>query len=132
MAFLVKGNNDALRGMSMDDKTAEKLLDEWKIRLGLQEWRITFCPFCKPEDMEGEGVGCTSWEEVIKVAKIMILDESYYGNYTISFDFEKTLVHELLHLKTCLISDTENELQERIAHQLIDDLARALVDAKRS
>lgn len=116
----------------MDDKTAKQLLDEWKNRLGLQEWNITFFPFCKQDEMEDEGVGCTSWQEVIKVAKIMILDESYYLNYIIPFDFEKTLVHELLHLKTCLISDTDNELQERIAHQLIDDLARALVDAKRS
>lgn len=116
----------------MDNKKAEELLQEWIERLGLHDWRITFCPFCTLEDMKDEGVGLTEWEEVIKAAKIMILDERYYGNYTIPFDFEKTLVHELLHLKTCLISDTENELQERIAHQLIDDLARALVDAKRS
>lgn len=116
----------------MDDKTAETLLDEWKDRLGLQEWRIMLCPCCKPEDMDGEGVGHTEWQEVIKVAKIMIIDEAYCEDFIIPFDFEKTLVHELLHLKTCLISDTKNVLQERIAHQLIDDLARALVDAKRS
>ena len=116
----------------MDLTTANKLLDEWKDRLGLHEWRITLCPFCKPEEMDSEGVASTSWQEVIKVAKIEIMDEDYYKGFIIPFDFEKTLVHELLHLKTCLISDTENELQERIAHQLIDDMARALVDAKRS
>ena len=111
---------------------SEKLLEEWKQRLGLSDWRIVLSDKCTPQEMELENVdGCTSWEESIKSATIQILDEKYYGDRIIPFDFEKTLVHELLHLKTSFISNTGNDLQDRIAHQLIDDLARAFVDAKR-
>ena len=50
----------------------------------------------------------------------------------VPLDWEKTLVHELLHLKTCLVSSNVPDLQERVMHQMIDDLARAFVSAKRS
>ena len=110
----------------------EKLLSEWVNRLGLQEWRIKLCPSCKPDDMTKNSTGCTVWTEAIKVARIEILDPSFYGERITPFDFEKTLVHELLHIKTSLLSSECDQLQERIAHQLIDDLARAFVDAKRS
>ena len=108
------------------------LLDEWKIRLGLYDWHIKLYPKCKPEEMAMEDVaGCSSWEETIKTARIDILNPKYYGNRLIKFDWEKTLVHELLHLKLCLVSDKVDEFQGRYMHQIIDDLARALIDAKR-
>lgn len=109
----------------------EKLLSEWVERLGLQEWRIKLLPCCKPDEMSEETTGCTIWQEVIKSARIEIVDPTFYGERVVPFDWEKTLVHELLHIKTCLISSECDPLQERVAHQLIDDLARALVDAKR-
>lgn len=116
----------------MDNKTAGKLLEEWKKRLGLYDWQIELQISCAPDEMEMEDVcGCTAWQEVNKTALVQIVDEKYYGKRIAPYDFEKTLVHELLHLKTCLLSDTDNELQQRVAHQLIDDLARAFVDAKR-
>ena len=108
----------------------EKLLIEWQNRLGLMDWKIKLSPNCEPQEMEENCVGCTSWQEVNKTAHICIIDEKYYGERIAPFNFEKTLVHELLHLKTCLLFDTGNELQDRIAHQIIDDLARAFVDAK--
>lgn len=108
------------------------LLKEWQKRLGLQELRIKLKPKCKPEEMTLESVaGCTEWGEVVKTARIEILDQEYYGERIVPFDWEKTLVHELLHLKTCLVSDKVDELQERVMHQMIDDLARAFVDARR-
>lgn len=110
----------------------EKLLAEWKERLGLHDWRIKLVDNCKPEDMTLEDVaGCTEWSEVVKTARIEMLDPQYYGDRIVPFDWEKTLVHELLHLKTCLISDQWEPLQVRVMHQMIDDLARAFVDAKR-
>ena len=39
--------------------------------------------------------------------------------------------HEMLHLKTCLVSDKVDPLQERYMHPIISDLSRAFVDAKR-
>ena len=110
----------------------DKLLSELVERLGLQEWRIDLHPCCKPDEMtDGYTVGCSVWQEVIKTSRIEIIDPAFYGERIIPFDWEKTLVHELLHIKTCLISSECNPLQERVAHQLIDDIARALVDAKR-
>ena len=108
-----------------------ELLKEWIDRLKLNDWVIELQENCSPDDMN-DCCGLTNWQEVNKSAIIKIIDPQYYGERIIPFDAEKTLVHELLHLKTCLISDTENELQERIMHQLIEDLARALVNAKRS
>ena len=117
----------------MNNENAKSLLDEWKIRLGLIDWRIKLSINCEPQEMEVQNVcGCTSWQEATRTAHIYIVDEKYYGERVVPFDFEEILIHELLHLKTCLLFDTGNELQDRIAHQLIDDLARAFVDAKES
>lgn len=108
------------------------LLEEWQKRLDLQDWRIKLFKNCKPEEMTIQGVdGCTEWTEPIKTARIEIIDPQYYGDRIVPFDYEKTLVHELLHLKTCLVSDMVDDLQARYMHQMIDDLARAFVDAKR-
>ena len=108
------------------------LLDEWQARLGLYDWGIKLEPNCKPEDMFlADCAGCTEWSETIKTARIQIIDPQYYGERIVPFDFEKTLVHELLHLKLCLVSDQVDDLQARYMHQIIDDLARAFVSAKR-
>ena len=110
----------------------QELLIEWKNRLGLQDWRIKLVPNCKHEEMELEDCeGCTEWTECVKTARIEILDPQYYGDRIVPFDFEKTLVHELFHLKTCLVSNMVDEFQERYMHQMIDVLGRAFVDAKR-
>ena len=120
----------------MVDKLAKehsRLLQEWVKRLGLQNWKITLCGCCIESEMEiPECVGCTNFQEVNHCAKIQILSTECYGDRILPFDWEKTLVHELLHLKMCLIANTQNELNDRIAHILIEDLAQALVDAKRS
>ena len=109
------------------------LLVEWVTRLGLQDWVIKLEDDCKPEDMdEFDVAGCVSYSEPGKCAKIQIIDPKYYGKRIVVFDYEKTLVHELLHLKLSLLADKTGDLQERYVHQIIDDLAKALVDAKRS
>ena len=108
------------------------LLSEWQTRLGLQDWVIKLNDNCKPNDMMLEDVaGCVEWVEPDKIARIDIIDPQYYGDRVVPFDYEKTLVHELLHLKTSLVSDKVSDLQARYMHQMIDDLAKAFVDAKR-
>lgn len=110
----------------------KKLLREWQSRLGLQEWRIKLLDNCDPDDMElPDCAGCTDWSESIKTARIEIMNPLYYGDRIVPFDYEKTLVHELLHLKTCLLTDVEDPLTERVGHMLIDDLARIMVALKR-
>ena len=112
-----------------------ELLDEWLVRLGMQDWAIILQTDCDPDEMHVEGsVGCTSWQESTKSAYIQIVDPKKIGNLTRSFDFEEVLVHELLHLKTSLLSSMQEEetLKDRILHTLIDDVARAMVDIKNS
>ena len=117
----------------MADNNHEELLQEWKNRLGLPDWRIRLLDNCAPHEMTLQNcAGCTEWNETVKTARIEIIDPQYYGERIAPFDYEKTLVHELLHLKTCLVSDMVDDLQSRYMHQMIDDLARAFVDAKRS
>ena len=117
----------------MKTENYKEILDEWKIRLGLQDWRISLCPKCKPEDLSIDGAnGAAVYEESSKTARIEIIDPKYYGSQLEPFDWEEILVHELLHLKLCLLSEEDNNLLERLIHILIDDLARAFVDAKRN
>jgi hypothetical protein len=135
------GNPQSFRDSSSKkeprEKTPEELLREWQERLGLQDWRIFLRAAVKKEDMEIQGVdGCVDWTESIRTARIDILAEEDYGDkYILHFDFEETLVHELLHLKFSLLDDSRFEsaswMPDRYVHQLIDDLARALVCAKR-
>lgn len=115
----------------------EKLLNEWQERLGLQDWAIVLRYNCKFSDLETQdSVGETLWNITIKNATIRIISKEEYGtDRTLPFDFEKTLVHELLHLKFGIIdsmnSTYESKVVDELRHQLIDDLARALVMAKR-
>ena len=109
----------------------DKLLKEWQHRLGLDDWKIVLKEDCSPNDMVlKDVVGETEFEEINKCAVIRIITEKDYGNRIIPFNFEKTLIHELLHLKFCLLGESGNDLQNRIVHQLIEDMAKALVDAK--
>lgn len=111
---------------------SKALLRDWQERLGLQDWFIKLEDCCEPADMDDPaGVGCVTFNEVGKQAKIQIMDPDLYGSCIVPFDYEKTLVHELLHLKTCFLTMAEDPLQERVGHQLIDDLAKTLVAVKR-
>lgn len=117
----------------MKTSEANKLMKEWQKRLSMQDWRIALYTDCPPDEMSlDDSSGCVSWQESTKTACIQILDPKFYGKRVAPFDFEKTLVHELLHLKFCMFYDKEGEVRERLVHQSIDDLARALVDAKRT
>lgn len=105
-----------------------ELLEKWQARLGLSEWTIDLKPESIPDDFTLQNVaGETEWTESNKCAVIRILREDCYGDRIVPFNWEKTLVHELLHLKFCLLGESGNDLQDRYVHQLIDDLARAFV-----
>lgn len=76
------------------------LLEKWKRKLCLQEWRIKLLTHLHPEEMMVRNTtGCTEWSEAIKTARIEIINPACYGDRIVPFNFEKTLVHELLHLK---------------------------------
>ena len=120
----------------MEQKSEElRLLDEWTQRLGLKDWFITLETDVKEKDMPlKDSDGCISYTESIKAARIQIISPLERGEALRPFDMELTLVHELLHIKFCLLErgdDWDNKLQLRLLHQMIDDIARALVEAKR-
>ena len=116
----------------------EKLLEEWKERLGLQDWVIVLKANCKASEVDnGTSIGETLWSTTNKSALIRIIAAEEYikEDYVLLYDFEKTLVHELLHVKFSLIDKDLNTYEgivaEQARHTLIDDLARAFVMAKR-
>jgi hypothetical protein len=110
----------------------ELMFHYWRKKLGLRDWTIRFQYNVEPEDMFiDDSCGCTTWQESGKTALIQILKPERYGDRIAPFDIEKTIVHELLHLKLSFISSECDNLQQRVAHQIIDDLAKAFVDARR-
>lgn len=118
---------------AITQEMADNLLLEWQHRLGLDEWRIVIHPNRQKGELDNDVQGQTDFVEASKQAYVNIVDPKIYDGEAIiePFDFEQTLVHELLHLKTSLVSWNVSDLQERVMHQIIDDLARAYVDAKR-
>ncbi len=72
------------------------LLEKWKRKLCLQEWRIKLLTHLHPEEMMVRNTaGCTEWSEAIKTARIEIINPACYGDRIVPFDFENTLVHEV-------------------------------------
>lgn len=115
---------------NLTDKELNEKLAYWKELLGLQDWTIAIS-ICRSSDMLLEGVeGETEYCHQIKTAIIRILDAIDYGNRIVEQDQEKAIVHELLH---CLFSaiDTDDVILDRLHHQMIETIARALVSAKR-
>lgn len=115
--------------LTLEEK--EKLADYWVKRLQLDDWDIKFNLNASSNQMQADCVGEARLNEVTKQAAILVLTKENFdnGSYAFEFNFERTLVHELLHLKFCLAeSDRDNELLNRVVHQLIEDMARALVD----
>lgn len=106
-----------------------QMLEKWKSILGLFDWHIVLRTGCNLEDT-GYSVGLTEWDEVHKAAIIKIINPSFYGERIIPFDFEKTLVHELLHIKFALF-DGFGDFQDRYLHQIIDEFARILTIQER-
>lgn len=116
----------------MTDTELQQLLTEWQQRLGLQNWYVKLLTNCRPETMAcPDADGCTDYEESSRTARIELVDPIFYGERVIPYDPEKTLVHELLHLKMSLYFEGD-ALLERVSNMILDDLARALVEAKRA
>lgn len=107
----------------------QRLLEKWQKKLCLQEWRIKLVTHLRPEEMSvSNAAGCTDWSESIKTARIEIINPACYGDRIVPFNFEKTLVHELLHLKFSFWCQDEYSVADRLMHQYIDDLARAFTE----
>lgn len=114
------------------EEKANELLQKWIKILQLTDWDIHFEWRMRERDMNlQDSMGCVRYEHTSKQAIIQMLDPVDFSNDLFKYDYEKTLVHELLHLKFADIDNSENELQNKLIHQLIDSLAKAFVTAAR-
>ena len=114
----------------------QSCLEWWQKRLGLQDWIIKGIitnELIRPKSASGEN----EFSIVNKMAAIRIrpYDAGTAKDWIAKQPQELVLVHELLH---CVIYETEYETTESIElvaynrqqHQLIDDMAKALIMTK--
>lgn len=113
----------------MTNSESKRLLKKWQKRLRLTDWAIALHVDSTPGDfIEQDRCGEVEYIEENKTAVIRIIRAEYYGNRVTPFSFEQTLVHELLHLKFALLDDSENKLQNRLVHQMIEELSKAFTE----
>lgn len=117
----------------MTEEEANRLFKYWVKVLHLEDWEIVFKWKVRANDMNLEkSVGCNSYNETDGSSLIQILDEDEYNNDLFPMDYEKTLVHELLHLKFAFLDDSGDAIRDSMTHRLINDMSKALVEARRS
>jgi hypothetical protein len=111
----------------MTVKKANKLLRKWTKKLGIEDWTILLKINQSNETME-ENCGDIDLCFQNKSAVIRILDEKEYDKGIIeSFNFEKTLVHELLHIRWATFQPDVESLEYKFFHQALNDMAKLLV-----
>jgi hypothetical protein len=115
--------------MPIKREKAQRLLAEWVIRLGLTDWHISLHENCDPDDMTLEGAGEVVYTAVNKHAVIRIMAKKYHQTPEY-YNFEKTLVHELLHIKMGITFDNLHGVEYDLLHQNLEDMARAYISAK--
>ena len=111
----------------MTRKQKIELAKYWQRALRLSDWHIEYCLDLQPHQMSiPNTVGCSTVDEVHKTAIVEILDEAAYPqDLVLPYSFTRTLIHELLHVKMCMLDDV-SEMQSRILHQIIEDIAYAV------
>lgn len=109
------------------------LVRYWIRALGLTDWTIKVRLKCKPDEFGArDRSGEAEYQTVIKCAAIRVIDGSCFTPRVRAFDEEQVLVHELLHLKFALIYPENEGTRATATHQLIDEMAWALVRARRT
>lgn len=112
----------------MTEEKAIELFNKWVHTLCLENWDIKFQWRVRERDMNlKECCGCTTYLHCSRQAIVQMLDPVDFSNELFEYDYEKTLVHELLHIKMSNLDDTGDPLRDKLTHQIIDDLARAFV-----
>lgn len=102
------------------------LLKYWQNRLNLNDWNIKLLINMDICEMSGT-FGYVEFTETTKYAVIRIVDKNKLDNERKEiFNFEKTLVHELLHLKFSLFDNSGNDFQDRYLHQYIEEFSLIL------
>lgn len=103
----------------------------WIPLLGLSDWKIVLkvvhqADMCEEEERQGEVLYSLTGKQAI----VKILDPADWNNDDFMQDMEKTLVHELLHLRFDVI-DCKDKTSDKLMHQLLNDVSRWLVGVNR-
>lgn len=115
----------------------QSILSRWKDELqqalGLQDWLIILYEDMPAEEMPNKDTfGDVEINETCKCADIYIRElNTVPRKYRQYFDPLQTLAHEMMHIKLCLLDDY-SPLQDRLLHQCIDDIAKALTQIART
>ena len=126
--------SEVIEAMFKENQRSEiqRLAKYWKHELGLDDWLIDVRPETPSNEMTlGAVEGETEWQEVNKCAVIKLLIDCDYGDRIAPYDKERVLVHELLHCKFAMLDHSGDDLRDRLIHQMIEDMAKALVSARR-
>lgn len=115
----------------VDEATAFRMFAYWSSVLDLSRWSIKFQWKVKATEMNIEDAfGCTTLNKVSRLAIIQIIDQNDVTDSMVAFNYEKTLVRELLHLKMAFLDDSGDDLRDTLTHAMIDDLAVSFVKAR--
>ena len=113
----------------MTDEEREALFRLWIDRLMLQNWSISALLNAGIGEMQDRrAAGECAYRTTIRSAEIHILRQDAYADPN-AYDFEATLVHELLHIKLGIVYDTLEGAALELLHQAINDLSIALARA---
>ena len=116
----------------MTNDELQMLCSEWQERLRLKHWDVALRIARASEFETKESQGECTWTLSTALAAIKILDPIDYPETPFPQDMEKTLVHELLHLKFCEFDNTNRgSLSETMMERTIDHIARLLVTLNR-
>jgi hypothetical protein len=113
-----------------DNKILLKLIKYWSNVLSLNDWQIvgSIVPVNYLED-EGNQGEC-NYSFINKQAIINLRRSDDWGdNNPFKINMEKTLIHELLHLKFAIITGEDEEMN-KFQHQLLDNLAVSFLTLK--
>lgn len=110
----------------------EELLEQWVHILGLEKWHIFPNLNATPEEFSDSGelrAGEAQYDVVNRTANILILKQEAWARPE-EYNFERTLVHELLHLVFAPFYPNTGDCLEIVIHMTLEDLAGAFVEAK--
>lgn len=115
------------------ERFANEIMRQWQHRLFLNDWTISI-HLLDPTEMDNGAAGTNEFQyenksSIIKIAKLN--DDLKARNQKACH--EKTLVHELLHLKYNIVersSEYESKFLDIHQHMLLEQMAKSLIMAK--
>lgn len=119
----------------MTDEQLKQCCEVWQRRLRLRDWRIDV-RFGDNTELDGNEGTCKAFRDdrlaIIRVIKQEAFDQTddYYKAFGDTFDAERILIHEMLHIPFEGIFNVEAEKHEDVAQeQAINAVTNALYEA---